>query len=92
VAKTRKSKLRSRQAEPEVMPEKAAELITSGLQNPDDLLTTEQAAKVLGTTPGTLNTWRCVKRYPLAYIKIGRSVKYRRSDLVEFCNARRVVA
>jgi excisionase family DNA binding protein len=56
----------------------------------DDLLTTEAAAKILGTTPGTLNTWRCVKRYPLAFIKVGRSVRYRRSDLLAFIDARRV--
>ena len=90
--KTNKVRPRRKQAEPEVIPEKTAEFITSCLQNPDDLLTTEQAAQVLGTTAGTLNTWRCVKRYPLAYIKIGRSVKYRRQDCVDFINARRVVA
>lgn len=60
------------------------------IQSGDDLLTTEVAAKVLGTTPGTLNTWRCVKRYPLAFIKVGRSVRYRRSDLQAFIDARRV--
>jgi excisionase family DNA binding protein len=60
------------------------------IQSGDDLLTTDAAAKILGTTPGTLNTWRCVKRYPLAFIKVGRSVRYRRSDLLAFIDARRV--
>lgn len=56
----------------------------------NDLLNTKAAAKVLDTTEGTLNTWRCVKRYPLAFVKIGRSVKYRYSDLLAFISSRRV--
>lgn len=57
---------------------------------PDDLLTTEAAAKILGTTAGTLNTWRCVQRYKLAFIKVGRSVRYRRADIEAFILSRRV--
>lgn len=54
-----------------------------------ELLTTQQAASILGTTVGTLNVWRCEKRYPLAYIKIGANVRYRRSDITKFINARK---
>lgn len=46
-----------------------------------DLLNTEQAAVYLGVTPRTLEVWRCVKRHAIPYIKVGRLVKYRKSDL-----------
>ena len=46
-----------------------------------ELLTNEQAADYLGVTPRTLEVWRCTKRHVIAYIKVGRLVKYRRSEL-----------
>lgn len=46
-----------------------------------ELLTTEQAAPYLGVTPRTLEVWRCTKRHAIPYIKVGRLVKYRKSDL-----------
>ena len=49
-----------------------------------DLLTTEQAAAYLGVKPRSLEVWRCVGRYDLPYIKVGRLVRYRRSDLDAF--------
>jgi excisionase family DNA binding protein len=48
------------------------------------LLTTAQAAAYIGVTQGTLEVWRCVKRYDLPHLKIGRLVKYRRRDLDVF--------
>ena len=45
---------------------------------------------MLGVTPRTLEVWRCTKRQPLPYVKVGRLVKYRRSDLDAFI-ARQVV-
>lgn len=48
------------------------------------LLTRSQAAEYLGCSEGTLAIWKCTKRYPLPYIKIGRNVRYRLSDLEEF--------
>jgi len=79
-------------ATPAVLSQEQAAFITSCLlpQNSDDLMTPWQTAKMLGTTVGTLNVWRATKRYALAYIKIGASVKYRRSDVQEFINSRRV--
>lgn len=51
----------------------------------DELLTPKQAASVLGLkTEKTLAVWRCTKRYNLAYVKYGRLVRYRRSDLLAF--------
>lgn len=56
------------------------------------LLTERQAAEFLNIKPGTLACWRVTKRYPLPYIKIGRSVRYRLSDLEEFATAREQIA
>ena len=51
------------------------------LQSDDPLLTSEEAVAVLNVEPGTLPVWRCTKRYKIPYIKVGRLVRYRRSDL-----------
>ena len=48
---------------------------------PKDLLDNVSAAELLEVTPGTLAVWRCTGRYNLPFIKIGRKVRYRRSDL-----------
>lgn len=58
----------------------------SNIFQKSDLLTRKEAAEYLGVTPQTLAIWACVKRYNLPYIKIGRLVKYRRSDLENFIN------
>ena len=60
------------------------------LQPQAELLTTEAAAAVLGVRPQTLALWRSVNRYDLAYLKIGRLVKYRRADLEAFLERSRV--
>lgn len=50
----------------------------------EHLLTTEQAADVLGTTRRTLEAWRCVGAGPV-FVKLrGRLVRYRPSDLEAF--------
>jgi excisionase family DNA binding protein len=46
-----------------------------------DLLNQDEAAAYLGVQPSTLEVWRCTKRYPLPYVKVGRLVRYRREDL-----------
>jgi|KBSSwiStaDraftv2_1062776.scaffolds.fasta_scaffold3016248_1 predicted DNA-binding transcriptional regulator AlpA len=58
----------------------------------DELLNEEAAAKILGTATGTLQVWRSTKRYPLPYVKIGRSVRYRRSAISAFITSRTVAA
>jgi excisionase family DNA binding protein len=45
------------------------------------LLTTEQAAEILGIKPTTLENWRCTKRVSIPYIRIGRTVRYRLIDI-----------
>lgn len=53
-------------------------------QNSEKLLTRQQAADFLGCKEGTLAIWKCTKRYPLPYVKIGKNVRYRLSDLLNF--------
>ena len=55
-----------------------------------DLLTTAEAAEYLGTTVGTMEVWRCVKRYALPYVRVGRLVRYRRADLEAWLASRTV--
>lgn len=48
------------------------------------LMTSAEAATYLGINKNTLTVWRCTQRYRLPSIKVGRSVRYRRSDLDEW--------
>lgn len=53
-----------------------------------ELLNPVEAATMLGLKPETLTVWRCTRRYPLPYVKIGsRRVMYRRSDVEAFIAA-----
>lgn len=54
------------------------------------LLTRTEAAAFLGISKGTLEVWACTKRYPLPYVKVGRLVKYRLTDLQAFIEARTI--
>lgn len=56
--------------------------------SPNSLLTRKQAAAFLGVSPGTLAVWASTKRYPLPYVKVGRLIKYRWSDLLWFVEYR----
>lgn len=53
----------------------------------NNLLTPSQAAKTLGVAIGTLAVWRCTSRYPLPFVKIGRRVMYKASDIESFINS-----
>jgi excisionase family DNA binding protein len=55
----------------------------------NELLSCQEAAKLLGMSEQTLAVWRSVKRYDLPYIKVGRLVKYLRSDLNKWVASRR---
>ena len=57
-------------------------------QTKDLLLSPLKAAEYLGVTEKTLAVWRCVGRYNIAYIKVGRLVKYRKSALDAFLDSR----
>jgi predicted DNA-binding transcriptional regulator AlpA len=56
------------------------------------LVDEKQASEILGLAPGTLSVWRCEKRYPLPYVKVGRSIRYRLADLERFVESRTVGA
>ncbi len=51
---------------------------------PHGLLRAKDAATVLDTTEGTLAVWRCTGRHPLKFVRMGRSVRYRVGDLIEY--------
>jgi excisionase family DNA binding protein len=55
-----------------------------------ELLTTDQAAAYIDVVPGTLEVWRCTKRYHISFIKVGRLVRYRKSDLDSFLDKRTI--
>jgi hypothetical protein len=54
----------------------------------EPLLTPKQTSRILGVTTDTLAVWRCRKRYALAFIKVGRKVMYRPSDIDRFLKRR----
>lgn len=46
-------------------------------------LTVDEAAELLGISPGTLRNWRCVDRGPISYLN-GKRIYYRRSDVTDW--------
>lgn len=57
----------------------------------DDRLVDEaEAAQILGCRKQTLGVWRSTGRYDLPFVKIGRNVRYRVSDLLAFIDSRTV--
>ncbi len=56
------------------------------MDNPNDLWPTEPAGEYLRKPSATLQWWRTVGRGP-KYVKIGRSVFYRKRDLDDFITA-----
>lgn len=57
-------------------------------KNTSRLLTPPEVAEMLGVSVETLNTWRATNRYALPYVKAGRLVRYRTSDLESFIESR----
>ena len=53
-----------------------------------ELLDEKQAAEHLTVSPGTLSVWRSTGRYNLPFVKVGRMVRYRLSDLNAWLEAR----
>jgi hypothetical protein len=53
-----------------------------------ELFTPKQTAVALHVSVGTLAIWRCRRRYPLKYVKIGGKVFYRLSDINSFIEKR----
>lgn len=59
---------------------------------PSPLFSPNEAAEYLGVDPKTLCVWRCTKRYRLPYVKVGRNVRYRLSDLQAWIDSRTLEA
>lgn len=59
---------------------------------PKTLLNTPEAAAIIGCTPDTLTTWRCTRAVKVPYVKIGRLVRYRRSDIDAYLDGHTVGA
>ena len=53
-----------------------------------ELLTEAEAAEKIEVSPGTLSVWRSTGRYSLKFIKVGRKVRYRRSDVIAWLESR----
>jgi len=49
-----------------------------------EMMTSEQAAEYLGLKAQTLALWRCTRRHAVPFVKVGRKVRYRRTDLEKF--------
>ena len=63
--------------------------MTPAFPESDKLLNGHEAAAFLGITYHTLAVWKSTKRHNVPYVKIGRLVKYRRTDLERFINENR---
>lgn len=57
-------------------------------EHPPVQLTEKQAAVAIGVKPSTLAVWRSTGRYNLPFLKVGRLVRYRVSDLADFLSKR----
>lgn len=55
--------------------------IVQNLVAVSELLNETEAAQKIDVSPGTLSVWRSTGRYSLPFIKVGRKVRYRSSDL-----------
>jgi excisionase family DNA binding protein len=55
----------------------------------DEWLKYRGAANLIGTSAGTLMVWVCTGRYSVPHYKIGRSVRFRRSELLVWLETRK---
>lgn len=60
--------------------------------SPPELLTPGEAADLLRTTVDTLAVWRSTGRHAIPFVKVGRSVRYRRAELLAWLESRSSVA
>ena len=51
-------------------------------------LSPPEAAQFLGVKLNTLGIWRCTKRHPLNFLKVGRKIYYLLDDLEKFQESR----
>ena len=53
---------------------------------PSGLMTPRDAAVYIGVKINTLAVWRMTNRYGLPFVKLGKVIRYRKSDLDEWIN------
>lgn len=58
---------------------------------PGDFVDTKEAAKIIGSTPGTMDVWRHQGKGP-KFCKFGRNVRYYRPHLMEYAMNRCVTS
>jgi excisionase family DNA binding protein len=61
---------------------------TTVIQAGFDLIDSQETAEILGISKSALEVWRTTGRYQLPFIKVGRNVRYRRSDVLEWLDSR----
>jgi hypothetical protein len=65
--------------------------VCTSTSQPGNLLTEKQTAELLQIKPNTLAVWRLHARYPLPFIRIGRTIRYRSRDVEQFLQQRQIV-
>lgn len=60
-----------------------------GINNPESkaLMTQREAAEYLGTSVGVLNVWRNLGKQHIPFVRWGRHIRYRKSDLDAWIDA-----
>lgn len=61
---------------------------TDAVRRSRELLDEAEAARFLTVSPGTLSVWRSTGRYSIPFVKVGRRVRYRRTDLEAWLDQR----
>ena len=67
--------------------------MTKPASDPNQMLSTQDAAALLGLQPCTLAAWREDGSQPgLAFFKLGKAVRYRYADLLAFIESRKALS
>jgi len=68
-------------------PREAARIMPGRVSN-ERLMLTPEAAEILGFAEKTLEKDRCTRELGIPYVKLGRAVRYRLTDLMKFIDER----
>jgi len=66
------------------------DMMVSDGNNYNRLLNRHEAAAFLGVKEDTLAVWLSTKKYDIPVVKVGRLVRYRFSDLLDFIDRRTI--
>jgi excisionase family DNA binding protein len=62
--------------------------VQNTIQSGFDLIDCKETAEILGISKSALEAWRTTGRYKLPFVKVGRNVRYRRSDVLQWLQSR----